>query len=106
MLVIVYLLVLNPNPMPPTSYRRYPTGLKLQYAADALPKLVSKQIPRSTRSYWKGLQPSDYWYPKNCTVYDHQNLQYVQLLVQNKLLLQYLRVLLYVISIYRELLKS
>jgi len=105
-MLALYLCLVKPNPMLSTRYRHYPTGLKLQYVAGALPKTILKQIPRSTRFYWKGLKPPYYWYPCDYTVYDHQNPHYIQSLIQNKRLLQCLRVLLYVILMYQDLLKN
>lgn len=87
--------------MTKNSYNRYPTGLKLAYAAGTLPKNNAKRIPGSTRQRWKTLSPQDFWLPPY-TTFDSDNLLFIQLLQENTKLKQLLRLAARIILVYKK----
>lgn len=86
-------------------YQRYPTSIKLHYAAKILPNAYFAAIPASTRHYWKSINAADFWQPDEKSTSDYDNTQLLKTILQNKRLLQHIRMLVYLLEVYRQLLQ-
>jgi hypothetical protein len=87
------------------NYQRYPTAVKLHFAACTLPKEYFADIPSSTKYYWKQLKPSLFWKSDDDSLFEHDTIQLLRLHLQNKRLWQLVRMLVYLLALYKQLLK-
>jgi hypothetical protein len=83
-------------------YKKYPTIIKLYYSSGVLPKEYFSSIPASTKHYWKKLCAAQFWQPDNA-IADQDNMELARLVVQNRRLLQWLRMMAYLLNIYSRL---
>ena len=89
-----------------TTYNKYPTGLKIQFAQNALNKSLFKTMPRSTRQHWKNFNVEKLYAPANAVVYDHENIALINALVEIQQLKKVIRALAYVIVVYKKFLSQ
>lgn len=89
-----------------TLYRKYPTGLKIQFAQNALPKECCQPIARSTRQRWKNYTIKKLYIPENLPVYDCENILLLNALAEIQQLKRIIRGLVYLLIVYKKLLEQ
>ena len=94
--------------MPPlkTTYRKYPTGLKIQFAQNALSKDCYKNISRSTRQGWKKYNVEQLYTPSTAVIYDSENVELLKALAEIQRLKKFIRGMAYLIVVYKKLLSQ
>jgi hypothetical protein len=89
-----------------TRYRKYPTGLKIQFAQNALSKEYYKPIARSTKQRWKNYNIEQLYVPENVPIYDHENIDLLKALAEIQQCKKIIRGLVYLLLIHKSLLNQ